>query len=251
MRGAAGRSRPVQDDQRQPRPRRRRPSAAAGVAQLRDSDLRRDDRRAGSAATSSPSSCRSVESRDELEQLCLALVSALQGPFLYRDQRLFVGASVGVAIGPRDGDTVEELIRNADLALYRAKDGSGNDIRFYEPALHARAEERRKIELALHGAMDAGEFSLAYQPVVDAQSVRDPELRSAAALAQSRARPDSADQVHPDRRGDRHARADRRMGAAHRLPRGGRPGPATSRSRSTSRRASCATRASSSPWFRR
>jgi len=111
-----------------------------------------------------------VESRAELEQLCLALVSALQGPFLYREQRLFVGASVGVAIGPNDGDSVEEMIRNADLALYRAKDGSGNDIRFYEPALHARAEERRKIELALHGAMDAGEFSLAYQPVVDAQS---------------------------------------------------------------------------------
>ena len=120
-----------------------------------------------------------VDSREELEQLCLAMVSALQGPFLYREQRLFVGASVGVAIGPADGDSVEELIRNADLALYRAKDGSGNDIRFYEPALHARAEERRKIELALHGAMDLGEFSLAFQPVVDAQSG---EIRSFEAL---------------------------------------------------------------------
>jgi diguanylate cyclase (GGDEF)-like protein len=111
-----------------------------------------------------------VESRQELEQLCLALISALQGPFLYREQRLFVGASIGAAIGPRDGDTVEEMIRNADLALYRAKTGSGNDICFYEPALHARAEERRKIELALHGAMDNGEFTLAYQPVVDAKT---------------------------------------------------------------------------------
>ncbi len=120
-----------------------------------------------------------VESREELEQLCLAMVSALQGPFLYREQRLFVGASVGVAIGPADGDSVEEMIRNADLALYRAKDGSGNDIRFYEPALHARAEERRKIELALHGAMDSGEFSLAFQPVVEAQSG---EIRSFEAL---------------------------------------------------------------------
>jgi diguanylate cyclase (GGDEF)-like protein len=111
-----------------------------------------------------------AESREELEQLCLAMISALQGPFLYREQRLFVGASVGVAFGPRDGDTVEELIRNADLALYRAKAGSGNDIRFYEPGLHARAEERRKLELALRNAMDAGEFTLAYQPVVAAQS---------------------------------------------------------------------------------
>jgi diguanylate cyclase (GGDEF)-like protein len=121
----------------------------------------------------------SIESRGELQQLCLALISALQGPFLYRDQRLLVGASIGVAIGPGDGDSVEELIRNADLALYRAKDGSGNDIRFYEPALHARAEERRKIELALHGAMDGGEFSLAYQPLVDAQTS---QIRSFEAL---------------------------------------------------------------------
>ena len=111
-----------------------------------------------------------AESREELEQLCLALISALQGPFLYREQRLFVGASVGVAFGPRDGDTVEEMVRNADLALYRAKAGSGNDICLYEPGLHARAEERRKLELALHNAMDAGEFSLAFQPVVAAES---------------------------------------------------------------------------------
>ncbi len=110
------------------------------------------------------------ESREEMEQLCLALISALQGPFLYREQRLFVGASVGVAFGPRDGDSVEELIRNADLALYRAKAGSGNDIRFYEPGLHARAEERRRLELALRSAMDLGEFTLVYQPVVAAQS---------------------------------------------------------------------------------
>jgi diguanylate cyclase (GGDEF)-like protein/PAS domain S-box-containing protein len=111
-----------------------------------------------------------AESRQELEQLCLALISALQGPFLYREQRLFVGASIGVAFGPRDGTTVEEIVRNADLALYRAKDGSGNDIRFYEPGLHARAEERRKLELALRAAMDQGEFHLAFQPVVAAQS---------------------------------------------------------------------------------
>ena len=113
-----------------------------------------------------------IESRQEVEQLCLALVGALQGPFHYREQRLFVGACIGVAIGTSDGGTVEELIRNADLALYRAKDGSGDEIRFYDPGLHAKAEERRKIELALHGAVDAGEFSLVYQPVVDAETLR-------------------------------------------------------------------------------
>ncbi|WP_114950974.1 putative bifunctional diguanylate cyclase/phosphodiesterase [Sphingosinicella terrae] len=112
-----------------------------------------------------------VESRGELEQLCLALVGALQGPFLYREQRLFVGASIGVAIGPDDGDSVEELVRSADLALYRAKDGAGNDISFFDASFQARAEERRRIELALHGAVDAGEFSLHFQPVVEAGSL--------------------------------------------------------------------------------
>ena len=113
-----------------------------------------------------------VGSHGELDQLCLAVVSSVQGPFLYREQRLFVGASIGVAVGPRDGDTVEELVRNADLALLHAKEGSGNDIRFYEPALFAVAEERRLIELALHNAIDARELSVVYQPLVDAQTSR-------------------------------------------------------------------------------
>jgi diguanylate cyclase (GGDEF)-like protein len=109
-----------------------------------------------------------MESRGELEQMCLALIGALHGPFHYHEQRLFVGASIGVAIGPDDGMTVEELMRNADLALYRAKGGAGNEICFYDPFLHELSEERRRIELALRGAAEAGELSLNYQPVVNA-----------------------------------------------------------------------------------
>jgi len=111
-----------------------------------------------------------VESRNELEQMCLALIGALHGPFHYHDQRLVVGASIGVALGPRDGDTIADLVRNADLALYRAKAGNGNEICFYEPAMHQLSEERRRIELALRGAAEAGELSLVYQPVVDART---------------------------------------------------------------------------------
>jgi diguanylate cyclase (GGDEF)-like protein len=135
-----------------------------------------------------------VKGRDEVEQLCLALVSALQGPFLYRDQRLFVGASIGVAIGPGDGESVEELVRNADLALYGAKSGAGNDIRFFDPSLHAHAEERRRIEMALHSAVDAGEFSLAFQPLVDARTL---EIQSFEALL--RWKNAELGQVPPDR----------------------------------------------------
>lgn len=110
--------------------------------------------------------------RAELERLSEAVISSLQGPFHHDDQRLFVGASIGIAIGPGDGNTVEELIRNADLALYRAKASGGNDICFYEPSLHAQADERRRMELALRSALDESEFHLVYQPIVDAGSSR-------------------------------------------------------------------------------
>jgi diguanylate cyclase (GGDEF)-like protein len=111
-----------------------------------------------------------VESRAELEQMCLALIGALHGPFHYHDQRLVVGASIGVAIGPRDGDTVEELVRNADLALYKAKAGAGNETCFYDPAMHELSEERRKIELALREAAELDQFTLNYQPLVNSQT---------------------------------------------------------------------------------
>ena len=107
-----------------------------------------------------------------IERICLDMIEGLKQPFVYRDQHLFVGASIGIALGLRDGDSVEELIRNADLALYRAKDQGGNDICFYEPSLHAQAEERRRIELALRTALDDEEFRLVYQPVVDSGTSR-------------------------------------------------------------------------------
>ncbi|HWH18139.1 MAG TPA: EAL domain-containing protein [Allosphingosinicella sp.] len=110
--------------------------------------------------------------RKAIMALSQAIVDAMKEPFLYHDQHLFVGASIGVALGPMDGGSVEELIRNADLALYRAKDNGGNSVHFYEPSLHAEAEERRRIELALRSALEGDEFTLVYQPVVDAATSR-------------------------------------------------------------------------------
>ncbi|MEO1489714.1 MAG: GGDEF domain-containing phosphodiesterase, partial [Pseudomonadota bacterium] len=83
---------------------------------------------------------------------------------------LYVGASVGSAVGPRDGKSVEELMRNADLALYRAKDVGGGEHCRFEPMLHASAEERRKLEVSLRKALGHDEMVLHYQPVVDARS---------------------------------------------------------------------------------
>jgi predicted signal transduction protein with EAL and GGDEF domain len=98
------------------------------------------------------------------------VIERLSQPYMIDHHTLYVGASVGSAIAPRDGKTVEELMRNADLALYRSKDDGGGNHCQYEPSLHATAMERRQLEFALRRALERDELSLNYQPVVDANS---------------------------------------------------------------------------------
>lgn len=105
-----------------------------------------------------------------ISDLARQVIDRLSEPYQVDHHTLYVGASVGSAEGPRDGRTVEELMRNADLALYRAKDGGGGEHFRFEPVLHASAEERRQLELALRNALSRDELLLHYQPVVDARS---------------------------------------------------------------------------------
>ncbi|MFC4294882.1 putative bifunctional diguanylate cyclase/phosphodiesterase [Novosphingobium tardum] len=98
------------------------------------------------------------------------VIDVLSAPYEVDHHTLYVGASVGSAMGPRDGATVETLMRNADLALYRSKDEGGGRHFTYEPSLHAHAEERRQLEFSLRRALERNEFTIAYQPVVDATS---------------------------------------------------------------------------------
>jgi predicted signal transduction protein with EAL and GGDEF domain len=94
----------------------------------------------------------------------------LSEPYQVDHHTLYVGASVGSAEGPRDGTSVEEMMRNADLALYRAKDMGGGEHCRFEQELHASAEERRSLEASLRKALSRDEMVLHYQPVVDARS---------------------------------------------------------------------------------
>ncbi|MDE2567678.1 MAG: EAL domain-containing protein [Sphingomonadales bacterium] len=111
---------------------------------------------------------RDASDYDRVERVAQAVIETLSAPYEVDHHTLYVGASVGSAVGPRDGATVETLMRNADLALYRSKDEGGGQHFTYEPALHAHAEERRQLEMSLRRALDRGEFSLNFQPVVDA-----------------------------------------------------------------------------------
>lgn len=104
-----------------------------------------------------------------LGKVAANVIDLLSKPYEVDHHTLYIGASIGSAIGPRDGSSVETLMRNADLALYRAKEDGGGQHFTYEPSLHAHAEERRKLEFSLRKALEAGEFALHFQPVVEAQ----------------------------------------------------------------------------------
>ncbi|WP_062120996.1 MULTISPECIES: putative bifunctional diguanylate cyclase/phosphodiesterase [Sphingobium] len=105
-----------------------------------------------------------------VSRLAGAIIGGLSVPYQVDAHMLYIGASVGSAVSSTDGGDSEALIRSADLALYRAKGEGGGIHCAYEPQLHAQAEERRRLELALREALDGNQLHVVYQPVVDAAS---------------------------------------------------------------------------------
>ncbi|GAA0269728.1 putative signaling protein [Methylorubrum aminovorans] len=114
----------------------------------------------------------SVQERGGPQCLAARIVEVMDRPFLLDGQLVNVGASVGVALAPQDGSDPEQLLRNADLALYQAKGEGKARFRIFEPALAERVEARRTLETDMRRALKAGEFELHYQPLVDAHSGR-------------------------------------------------------------------------------
>ena len=104
--------------------------------------------------------------REQLGHLASRIIESLSQPYSIEGSRVMIGASVGIALAPDDGVTSEALIRNADLALYAAKDGGRGRYHFYAADLHSDAEERRKMEDDLRDAVSNGGLELYYQPVV-------------------------------------------------------------------------------------
>ncbi|MBV1686555.1 EAL domain-containing protein [Novosphingobium sp. G106] len=104
--------------------------------------------------------------RDELADLSQRIVANLAQPYILDREHALIGASVGIALAPEDGVTSEALIRNADLALYAAKDAGRGCYFFYEPDLHSDAEERRQLVQDLRDTVATGGLELWYQPVI-------------------------------------------------------------------------------------
>ena len=105
-------------------------------------------------------------SHEDLGALATAVIESLSQPYSIEGSRVVIGASIGVALSPGDGVTAEAIIRNADLALYAAKDRGRGCHHFYDADLHSDAEERRELEHALRDALVNGGLELYYQPII-------------------------------------------------------------------------------------
>jgi diguanylate cyclase (GGDEF)-like protein/PAS domain S-box-containing protein len=95
------------------------------------------------------------------------VIKAFSEPFAIEGHELYVTASIGATVYPNDGNDMPSLLRNADTAMYRAKEDGGNVFRFYSRDMSARALEQAELEKALRQAIDCQEFELFYQPKMD------------------------------------------------------------------------------------
>ena len=107
-----------------------------------------------------------------VQALAGRIIAEMADPFHIAGQDCHIGTSIGVACLPRDGEDPETLLRNADLALYRAKADGGGTFRCFKPEMDDWVQARRRRENDLREAFARGELSLAYQPLVDAPTQR-------------------------------------------------------------------------------
>ena len=98
--------------------------------------------------------------------LAQRVIKLLSEPYDIDGHQAVIGASIGISVGPGDGTSPDKLLRNADLALYRAKGDGRGTFHFFEPVMDLQMQTRRVMEQDLRKALPAGEFELHYQPVV-------------------------------------------------------------------------------------
>jgi diguanylate cyclase (GGDEF)-like protein len=105
----------------------------------------------------------------ETVALAKRLQEEITAPFDLHGHHVLIGTSIGIAVAPSDGADPDELIKNADLALYRAKSEGRGTFRFFAPEMDQRMQARRKLEHDLRSALANGEFALHYQPLVNVE----------------------------------------------------------------------------------
>lgn len=108
-----------------------------------------------------------VEQRGDAVTIGHRIIELVERPVQHDGRQLRVGASLGIAIAPADGADADTLLKNADLALYRAKDSGRGQMCFYEPLMDEKVERSRDLAAEMQGALERGEFHLEFQPIFD------------------------------------------------------------------------------------
>jgi len=111
-----------------------------------------------------------VNNNDSVVEVTQNLLKIMNKPIELRDRSFYVTLSIGVAIYPEDGDTPEELLKNADAAMYHAKDDGRNTYQFYTQAMTEKAFERIAMETSFRNALSNEEFMVHYQPQINAET---------------------------------------------------------------------------------
>nr|NUR36916.1 EAL domain-containing protein [Sphingomonas sp.] len=113
-----------------------------------------------------------TDDRDSIDRLAREILLAMAKPVSIDGNEFVPSTSIGIAIAPQDGADGGTLLRNADLALYRAKGSGRGTYAFFEQSLNERAQQRRQLEADLRLALERGEFELYYQPLFDLEQNR-------------------------------------------------------------------------------
>jgi diguanylate cyclase (GGDEF)-like protein/PAS domain S-box-containing protein len=108
-----------------------------------------------------------MKSPQELAVLAQRLIDVISEPYVIEGHMVTVGSTIGIAVAPTDGADADHLLRNADLALYRAKAAGKSTFRFFEPEMDAQAQTRRQLEIDLRAAIAMEKLEVHYQPLVD------------------------------------------------------------------------------------
>lgn len=113
-----------------------------------------------------------VTDERDAERVAQRVLDALREPIFVGGQECFVTASVGIAIYPRDGQTMADLLRNSDVAMYAVKSQGRNASAVYSPQLAGHGKQKLELESALHKALERNEIVLHYQPKIDVRAAR-------------------------------------------------------------------------------
>lgn len=113
---------------------------------------------------------KDIESRVDVLNLAEDIMRSFRKSFLIGESNLYVSCSIGISFYPEDGETTEEILKNADVAMYRAKEEGKSTYVVYDKSMHTAFNERMNIEKHLRSAMNNNEFELHYQPQVQIET---------------------------------------------------------------------------------